>query len=68
MSKLEKSLTARQLEVLKLVADHLTNSEIALQLGLSHKTIELHISSAMKRLQARNRHHAVQLAKKIGVL
>ena len=68
MPNYEKSLTSRQTEVLTLVANHLTNSEIALKLGLSHKTIELHISAAMKRLGARNRHHAVQLAKKLGVL
>jgi DNA-binding NarL/FixJ family response regulator len=68
MSKTKKSLTTRQMEVLQLVANHLTNTEIALQLGLSHKTVELHISAAMKRLGARNRHHAVQLARKLGLL
>lgn len=67
MSISEKSLTTRQVEVLKLVSDHLTNVEIAHQLDLSHKTIELHVSSAMKRLGARNRHHAVQIAKKLGI-
>lgn len=66
MSQRVKNLTARQLQVLKLVANHMTNSEIASQLELSHKTIELHIGSAMKRLGAKNRHHAVQLAKKSG--
>lgn len=68
MSQRVKKLTQRQLEVLQLVSSHMTNSEIASRLNLSHKTIELHVSSAMKRLKARNRHHAVELARKAGFI
>ena len=66
--KKEISLTRRQIEVLRLVGKHLTNAEIALSLELSKKTIELHVGAAIRRLQAKNRHHAVELARKAGVL
>jgi DNA-binding CsgD family transcriptional regulator len=68
MPKQEIRLTKRQIEVLRFVSRHLTNSEIAAQLKLSQKTIELHVGAAMRRLQAKNRHHAVELARKTGFL
>ena len=43
-------LTAREREVLELVADGLTSKEIALKLGLSTKTVESHRSTLMKKL------------------
>lgn len=61
-------LTRRQIEVLKAVAQHLTNREIADHLGLSIKTVELHIAASMQRLNARNRFHAVELARSKGML
>ena len=43
-------LTAREREVLELVAEGLTSKEIALKLGLSTKTVESHRSTLMKKL------------------
>ena len=48
-------LTARETEVAKLVASGATNREIAQTLFLSPKTVERHVSNALKKLGARNR-------------
>lgn len=47
----EDGLTARQVEVLKLVAAGLGSREIALKLGLSAKTVDVHRGRVMARLQ-----------------
>ncbi len=52
-------LTARQLEVARLVADGLTNAQIARQLHLSERTVENHVFNSLGQLRLRNR---VQLA------
>ena len=48
------TLTARQKEVLRLVAEGLTSREIAAVLHLSTRTIEVHRWEIMRRLQVRN--------------
>jgi two-component system response regulator DesR len=61
-------LTVREREVLELVADGLTNAEIAAQLQLSPNTVKEHASSMFRKLGARNRADAVQRAQRLGVL
>ena len=48
-------LSARELEVARLVADRLTNREIAERLVLSEKTIETHLASVFRKLGASSR-------------
>lgn len=48
-------LTGREQEVARLVADGATNREIATMLFLSPKTVERHVSNALRKLGARNR-------------
>jgi DNA-binding NarL/FixJ family response regulator len=48
-------LTRRELEVARLVSGGATNREIAETLFLSPKTVERHVSNALKKLGARNR-------------
>jgi DNA-binding NarL/FixJ family response regulator len=48
-------LTAREREVARLVASGATNREIAQTLFLSPKTVERHVSNALRKLGARNR-------------
>ena len=55
-------LTAREREVLALAAQGNTTREIAERLIVSPTTVDSHIRSAMERLGARNRVHAVALA------
>ncbi|MDQ3648016.1 MAG: LuxR C-terminal-related transcriptional regulator [Actinomycetota bacterium] len=53
------ALTTRQLEVARLVADGLTNAQIARELHLSERTVENHVFNALTQLGIHNR---VQLA------
>ena len=57
-----RALTAREAEVLGLAAHGNTTRQIAERLVVSPTTIDTHIRSAMERLGARNRVHAVALA------
>ena len=56
------SLSNRQKEVLALVAQGATDSEIAQQLCLSVDTVAWHVKEIRARLDARSRAHAVALA------
>lgn len=47
-------LTPRQRQVVKLVCDGLTNREIAEQLGISVRTVEVHRFNLMRRLRVHN--------------
>jgi len=49
-------LTAREREVLQLIARGYMYKEIALQLGISAKTVEAHVSAVLRKLQLSNRH------------
>ena len=55
-------LTARQLEVLALLREGLTNAEIAKRLVLSVKTVNHHVSAVLDKLGVDNRHDAVRVA------
>jgi DNA-binding NarL/FixJ family response regulator len=55
-------LTKREREVLRLLADGLTNEEIGKRLFLSPETVRTHVQKAMRRLEADTRTHAVALA------
>jgi two-component system response regulator DesR len=61
-------LTAREHDVLALVAAGATNREIAASLHLSPHTIKEYTSGLYRKLQARNRVEAVQQAQRLGVL
>lgn len=61
-------LTAREREVLTLVAAGLTNAEIAAELQLSPNTVKEHASSMFRKLGARNRADAIVRAQRLGVL
>jgi DNA-binding NarL/FixJ family response regulator len=61
-------LTNRQLEVLHLLAEGLTNVEIAAKLYRSTKTIDHHVSAVLEKLEAKNRTEAVRIAADMGLL
>lgn len=54
----EEELTARELEVLELVAARLANAEIAGRLAISEHTVKNHLKSILAKLHLRNRHQA----------
>ncbi|MFI5711906.1 ATP-binding protein [Kribbella sp. NPDC051620] len=62
-----RGLTERQLEVLVLLADGLTNPQIAAELVLSTRTVDRHVSAILARLDARTRHEAAAAARSLGL-
>jgi DNA-binding NarL/FixJ family response regulator len=54
-------LTQRQREILQLLADGESTTVAARELGLSEETVKTHIKTALARLGARNRTHAVAI-------
>ncbi|MCL4875045.1 MAG: response regulator transcription factor [Anaerolineae bacterium] len=65
---LTEALTARELEVLRLMAQGLQNKEIALKLIISERTVKFHVSSILGKLGAGNRTEAVSLAAQRGLV
>ena len=60
-------LTARQLEVLRLLAEGLTNVDIAARLTLSPKTVEHHVSAVLDKLRVATRGQAVAAAHRLNL-
>ena len=56
-------LTARETEILRLIADQMTNPEVAEMLGLSEKTIRNNVSSIFTKLQVATRTQAIAMAR-----
>jgi DNA-binding CsgD family transcriptional regulator len=61
-------ITPRELEILTLIAQGLSNREIADRLFVSENTVKTHCSRAFDKLGARRRTQAVQLGKQLGLL
>jgi NarL family two-component system response regulator LiaR len=61
-------ITARELEILTLVARGLSNREIAAQLFVSENTVKTHCARAFDKLGAVRRTQAVQRGKELGLL
>ncbi len=61
-------LTARELEVLRLVVQGARNGEIGQRLSISVKTVETHLTSIYGKLGAQSRAEAIALAQKRGLL
>jgi DNA-binding NarL/FixJ family response regulator len=55
-------LTSRQLEVLRMLVDGLTNAGIAARLTLSPKTVEHHVSAVLDKLNVSTRGQAIAAA------
>ena len=61
-------ITPRELEILDLISEGLSNREIAGRLFVSENTVKTHCSRAFDKLGARRRTQAVQLSKQLGLL
>jgi DNA-binding NarL/FixJ family response regulator len=65
---LQEALTARELEVLELLAAGLSNKAIAARLGISDQTVKFHVSSITGKLGVTNRTEAVRRALRLGLI
>jgi len=63
-----KPLTAKELEVLQLIAEGLTAEKIARRLSISACTVRTHIYRLLRKLDARDRAHAVALSFRMSLL
>lgn len=64
----DETLTPREVEVLRFVADGHSNREIALRMSPTEETVKTHIRNILSRLDANDRTHAVAIGLKRGIL
>lgn len=68
MHTIDDQLTARELEVLQLIAKGNANKEIAAQLAVREDTVKSHVGNILEKLAANDRTHAVTIAVKRGII
>ncbi|GAB6191063.1 LuxR C-terminal-related transcriptional regulator [Desulfocastanea catecholica] len=61
-------LTNREIEVLKILASGMSNTEIGDALYISPETVKRHLSTIYQKLEVKNRHQAVMIGKSMGIL
>jgi DNA-binding NarL/FixJ family response regulator len=64
----EEPLTARELEVLALLAEGLPNKAIAARLAISDQTVKFHVAAIIGKLGVSNRTEAVRVALRRGFI
>jgi DNA-binding NarL/FixJ family response regulator len=64
----ERTLTARQREILQMLADGMHTEEVAKQLGLSTETVRTHTKRILAKLQAGTRTQAVAIGIRSGLI
>jgi DNA-binding CsgD family transcriptional regulator len=64
----ELSITKRELEILELIAEGMSNREIAEKLFVSENTVKTHSSRLFDKLSAKRRTQAVQIGKELGLI
>lgn len=62
------AVTPRQLEIARLLASGRTNKEAASELGISPRTVEMHVAALLERLGCRTRAEASKRAVELGLL
>jgi DNA-binding NarL/FixJ family response regulator len=64
----EEALTPREIDVVELLAEGLSNKAIAVRLGISDQTVKFHVASICGKLGAANRTDAVRRAVRRGLI
>ena len=65
---IEDELSARELDVLRLIATGNANKEIACQLAIAEDTVKSHVTNILAKLGANDRTHAVTIGLKRGII
>jgi len=68
LAPLEEPLSSREIEVVRMLAEGLTNKVIAYRLGISEHTVKFHVTSIMGKLHAGSRTDAVMQAIRRGLV
>jgi DNA-binding NarL/FixJ family response regulator len=63
-----RSLSAREVDVLRLVAKGFGNKEIANRLNIAEVTVKLHVSHMLEKLEAKDRTEATTIALQRGII
>ena len=61
-------LSAREVDVLKLIANGLSNKEVVNELGVTEATAKKHMTSVLTKLDAKDRTHAVKIGLERGII
>ena len=61
-------LSRRELEVVRLVGNGRTNRQIAQELYLSKRTVDMHVHNVLRKLDVRSRLEAARRADELGLL
>jgi len=64
----DDELTAREIDVLRLIANGNANKAIASQLSITEETVKSHVTSILSKLGANDRTHAVTIGLKRGII
>jgi DNA-binding NarL/FixJ family response regulator len=64
----EDALTAREIDVLRLIAAGNSNKQIAAQLSITEETVKGHVKNILSKLRANDRTHAVTIGLKRGII
>lgn len=64
----DDDLTAREIDVLRLIAAGNANKEIAAQLSIAEETVKSHVTNILAKLGANDRTHAVTIGLKRGII
>lgn len=64
----EIGLSKREYQILLLIADGLSNNEIANQLFISESTVKTHVSKILSKLNAKRRTQAVQISRALKII
>jgi DNA-binding NarL/FixJ family response regulator len=68
LEPIEEALTAREVEVLALLAEGLPNKAIAARLAISDQTVKFHVAAIIAKLGVSNRTEAVRVALRRGLI
>ena len=63
-----RSLTAREIDVLRLIASGNANKVIAAELAITEETVKSHVTNILSKLGANDRTHAVTIGLKRGII